>query len=139
MTPWQGEERRKHPTEVRLALLEQAITNIEAGHKENKESLISVHKRISEVRNGMSLEISVIKKEVALEVKNGLDAIFNKMAEKEKICKEHQNRTTILETHFGWVKAWVLAAWTAILSLGGWAFAHNGQEHITSMLPKIKH
>lgn len=102
---WDGKtERRTDETSVRLALLEK-------GQTDQKDSLISVHKRITEIRKG-----------VEDEVKQGLAAIFAKLEVQQGNCARHNERTAKIESNVGWMFKWLGAASTAIVGIGTFLF-----------------
>lgn len=115
---YNGEHRRKD--DVRIALLEQAAKQSESRHNENKQSLIAVHKRITEIQKG-----------VENEVKQGLAAIFAKIdvqqTNQHEKCQKHLERITKIETGIIWIDRWAMALSTAIIAIGGWIF-HSARK-----------
>lgn len=108
MNEWDGEERRTDDVNVRLALLEKGQSDTERRHAENKESLIAIHKRISQ-----------IKEEFADEVKIGFQEIIAMMDDKKTTCIEHEKKTDKVATDIRWLKGGVTAAWATILAMLG--------------------
>ena len=105
---WTGEERREDNTSVRLALLEKAQSDTQVRHEENKKSLIAVHVRITTL--GKDFEAALSK---------GLDAIIDKLDEKNLACAEHDKRLTKVETTQTWLERWVAAGWLLMGSIFG--------------------
>jgi len=108
MNEWDGEERRTDDVNVRLALLEKCQSDTERRHAENKESLIAIHKRISQ-----------IKEEFADEVKNGFRELLEKMDSKNAHCEAHGKKTAAVETDIKVLKGGITAAWAVILTMMG--------------------
>lgn len=108
-------ERRKD--DVRIALLEQAVADIKARDAETQKSLGAVHKRISETRDKISKD-----------VKEGFAAVIKKMddqkAAQDLLCKDCADDVSTLNENKRWTYGWLLAAWGAIISMGGWIFTH---------------
>lgn len=134
--PFNGPERRKMvdsqksiDTETRLALLERAALDADVRHKENKDSLIAVHKRLTESH-----------KALAYELKLGIEAVLRRMDEEKDSrtaqCKEHSDRTTKLENNMLWIDRWVLAVSTGVLMIFGWIATHI--QNVSHLIPKGK-
>lgn len=119
MTPpaYEGSERRTDSVSVRLALLEQAVAAAKDRDSDTQKSLAAVHKRISETRDKISQD-----------VKEGFAAVIKKMDDQKTAqdlaCKDCAADISTLKEGKRWTYGWILAAWGAIVSIGGWIFAH---------------
>lgn len=105
---WNGEKRRvddnaENTVQVRLTLLERASGEAERRHAENKESLVAVHKRITEL--GKDFEATLSK---------GLDALMDKLDQKNIERQVMRTDITNLQSDIRWIKAWVASAWITI-------------------------
>jgi len=102
-TEYDGEERRKDSTSVRLALLERS-------YFESRDSLISVHKRITEHRDDM---------------RKGFEDLKNEIKESARgcvVCKDNiDGRLKGLEAWRNWLTG---AYATAAIIVGAW-WSHN--------------
>ena len=116
MTEYNGEERRTDNTSVRLALLEKGQSDAERRHAENKDSLISVHKRITE-----------LKKDFTDSLGKGLDAIIDRIDAQQIDRVNCKSRITALEKDISWLDRWVLALSTLTVAISGWLF-HFGKK-----------
>lgn len=101
-----GDERRRDSISVRLALLERSYV-------ENKESLVSVHKRITEV-----------KTDLIVEVRNGFKQVASTASEVKLELAEQKKVTDKIINDHSWFYKWLIAEWTAIAGLGVWFFTH---------------
>lgn len=106
--PEKDGERRQDGHSVRLSLLEQSTI-------ETKHSLISVHKRITEIQKGVQDEI-----------KQGLAAIFGKIDVQQVNCTGHLQRTSRLETAHGYIEKALYGLGTAGALIAGWILQHTG-------------
>jgi len=111
MTEHNGEERRTDSTNVRLALLERS-------YFENKDSLVSVHKRITD-----------FKSEVKADMRTGFEDIKNEIKESAKGCaickKDIDDKFSALQA---W-RNWLTGAYGATMIIAGaWlSYLHKGK------------
>lgn len=149
--PYKGEERRQDPTSVRLALLEKAVENAKERDRTTQDSLVAVHKRISETRDKISTDVKEGFKDVGVAVAAVMDKIEGLKtlrAEEKKaqdiVCKDCSDALAALKENRNWMYAWVATAWAAIIGLGGWVFKHasnvDGEtaSHAISAVKKLK-
>ena len=118
---WDGIKRRADDNDdsigVRLALLEKGQSDAERRHIENKESMIAIHKRISDMQ-----------KDFAQALDKGIDAIIDKMDSKEEVCKKCSDKVKTLEGDVKWISRWLASAWASIVA-GIGLIVHHGVKH----------
>lgn len=129
---WDGKPRRvddnPESVQVRLALLERAAADAERRHNENKDSLIAVHRRITD-----------FGKEFTISLEKGIDAIIDKMDSEKKArdkdCKAHQEELQAVKDDLAtvsnnqvWVIRWLGSAW-AVIAAGFGLMLHHGAKH----------
>lgn len=124
MTPPTEHNRRTDDT--RLALLEQAVRATEKRHEENKESLVAVHKRISEGNVSTAAGLKVIS--------DKLDATLTN-------CSLHTVQTSVLARSFGYIETAIYILGVGALIIFGWIYGHvTGVDHtaLTQLLGNLK-
>jgi len=150
-TPYKGEERRQDPTSVRLALLEKAVEDAKGRDKTTQESLVAVHKRISETRDKLSADVKEGFKDVGTAVAAVMDKLeglktlrAEEKKDQDKVCKDCSDALSALKENRNWMYAWVATAWGAIIGIGSWVFKHasnvDGEtaSHAINAVKKLK-
>lgn len=114
MTAWDGQERRQDDHSVRIALLEKCAKDAEARHEENKKSLVSIHVRISDMKEDFRQELS-----------KGIDAIVDKLDAQNKMYEQRAERITRVEAALIWFERSLYGLGAFGITVAGWIFHHE--------------
>ena len=137
MNEYDGPERRKDEHSIRIVLLEKQASD-------NKESLVSVHRRITQLDHEFKAEQRISteaimdkfeehsnKEEVnnrllANKVEATAKTLAEKMENQDKakavICSEHISHMAKLESTVSWLDRWVLSLSAGYITAVAWLF-----------------
>lgn len=131
-------ERRAN--DIRIALLEKSVKDIEKVQLEYKQSLDSVHKRISETRTLTLAE----QKSNFKEFSDALDVKLKVFTDKFDNCSIHIGNTSVLFKALSYVEWAIYVVGAGLLIVFGWIYTHaTGTDHsamhqVAEHLKKLK-